>query len=1187
MDDWQFFIDRGGTFTDCLGVGPDGTRKAIKVLSSDDAPLLAIRQLLKLDEETPIPSCEVRVGTTLATNALLERKGARTLLVITRGFADLLEIGTQARPAIFALDIKKPEVLYERVIESCARAKPDGEVACETVALETEREAVLSALREARSSGLESVAVVVLNGHVAAPLERDLEQGARAAGFSHVSMSHECANEVGLLARAQTTVLDAYLTPRLTTYFRHLQQRAPAARMLAMQSSGSLVAPAELRGPHSLLSGPAGGVVACEHLTRVLELGSAIGLDMGGTSTDVCRVEAGDYPLRYETTIAGVSVIAPTMDIHTVAAGGGSICEYDGARFQVGPHSAGADPGPACYGAAHARSLTVTDVNLLLGRLIEDYFPFPLQRAAAERCLTELLGRVHQSGNAADREQALSGWLRIANYTMAEAIREVSLRRGFDVRADTLIVFGGAGGQHACALARELGIKTVVFPMYGGILSACGMACARQARHRQMDARSLLLVPDNMTQIARHLNGLVEPVLAPSASATLLRIDLRYRGGDARLTLDWNDNYSNLIDAFHDAHARRFGYCRPDDPVEVVTLRAEVIEDGPLTSPFEEPKARDIHQKPTPYRQARMLSGSGRSHEVPVYRRDELAEGHVLPGPACLVEATGCIIVEPGFQLTVQRGHLVCRDLGEDLPFETTATSPENGAQPDPVTLELMGQAFMSLARQMGSVLQRTAMSTNIRERLDFSCAVFDAKANLIANAPHIPVHLGAMGETVRHVSSIHTGARPGDVFASNDPRYGGSHLPDITVVTPVFDQQGQRLRYWVANRGHHSDVGGITPGSMPAFSSSLAQEGIVLTAVKVVHDGRFCREELVQLLSSGPYPARDPQQNIADLQAQVAANHLGVNQLHELEVRFGADTVQSYMAHLQDYAAALTLDLIRGLPQRPHTFRDQLDDGTPIGAVVTPRGPRLQVRFEYTPESSTNANAPRAVSVAALLYVLRCLLGTRLPLNAGCLRPIDLQIPSPSLLDPGPERAVSSGNVETSQRVVDVLLGCLGAAAASQGTMNNVAFGDASFGYYETVAGGAGAGPSFSGASGVHTHMTNTRITDPEIVEARYPVTITRFALRRNSGGRGAQPGGDGCIREYRFLRPLSVSLVTERRTIAPFGLARGEPGRPGVNRLNGELLPSRCEFTVAAGDVLCIETPGGGGWGNPHGET
>lgn len=1179
VNHWTFLIDRGGTFTDCIGVAPGGTRElSTKVLSSDRAPIEAIRKLLGLGPGQPIPACHVRMGTTVATNALLERKGTPTLLVITRGFRDLMAIGVQARPDLFALDIRKPEVLYQRVLEVDARASADG-----TILIRPDTTQTLAELTAARAAGIQSVAVVTLHACAAPALERELGELARQAGFEHISLSHEVAPELGMLRRADTTVLDAYLTPLLSGYFRALRKELPGSELLVMQSSGELTRPEQLRGPASLFSGPAGGVVACAEIARAANVPSAIGFDMGGTSTDVSRW-AGTLPYVYETTVAGVRVLNPMVDIVTVAAGGGSICRFDGYRLQVGPDSAGADPGPLCYGSSEARALTLTDVGLLLGRFHGARFPFELDVAAARKGLREVVSQIHSCGPAMPPDEVLQGFVDIAVHNMAEAIKRVSLSRGFDVRSDALVVFGGAAGQYACAIARELGIRTILFHRHGGVLSALGMGAAELGWHAEQPVHGLL-TETSLHALQPELDALLEQGrarLGPDAR-TRCQLGLRYRGAERTLTVTLGD-LSTVVARFEAEHHRRFGYTRPEHPIEIVTLRVQVNLAPPVayrTSPLQgavgSPASAPLALPPRTF--ARVYLDGEWKEGVPVYHREELPVGATLLGPACIVEATATLLLEPGFSLTVASEDLLRAEATTCAAVPVSALSDRRSA--DPVQLAILGHAFMSIAEQMGVVLQNTALSTNIRERLDFSCALFDARANLIANAPHIPVHLGAMSESVRAVTERYPDTAPGDVFVTNDPSLGGSHLPDITVITPVFDHAGEHIAY-VASRGHHADIGGAVPGSMPAFSRSLAEEGVVFSAVRLVKAGHFDREGLLTHLQSGRYPARNPKENIADLEAQMAANQHGARALLTLCEERGQSHVLDYMRHILNHAAGRVEDWISRLPQQPHQYEDQLDDGSKIGVTLTPRGRRLRVEFNAAAASAGNSNAPRAIAIAGLLYVIRCMVGSEMPLNSGCLFPLDISIPRPSLLDPEPHRAVSSGNVETSQRIVDVLLGALGLVAGSQGTMNNLTFGGTDWAYYETIAGGAGAGPSFDGADAVHTHMTNTRITDPEILESRFPVRLRRFEIRRDSGGIGRQRGGCGVIRELEFLAPAEVSLVTERRRTRPFGVDGGAPGQPGVNQLNGSTIPGRTQFRASPGDVLTISTPGGGGYGS-----
>ncbi len=1171
---WSFWIDRGGTFTDCLGREPaSGQIRVAKLLSSDRAPLEGIRRLLGLREDQPIPPCDVRMGTTLATNALLERKGAPCALLITRGFRDLLAIGTQARPDIFALAIQRPDLLYRAVLEVDARCDARGKL------LERPDPARLRAeLARLRESGLRSAAVVFLHAYCAPELEREAGALARDAGFEHVALSHELAAEMGMVARGDTACVDAYLTPLLRDYVEELRRELPGSRLRIMQSSGGLIDADRFRGPQAVLSGPAGGVVAYARVAQQLGHDRAIGFDMGGTATDVSRFD-GEFERSYETETAGVRIRTPQMAIHTVAAGGGSLCRYDGHRLSVGPESAGAVPGPLCYGSSDARELTLTDVNLYLGRLAADRFPFPLERAPVERALHELAERLRERGTPRTRDEIAAGFFEIANASMAEAIRKVSVARGYDVRDYALVVFGGAGGQHACALARRLGIRRVVLHPFAGVLSAYGMGLADVAWHGEADLGRRVLSgagiagcePIFLALEARGRAELEEEGFAPADVRTIRRVDLRYAGTETSLSLRWEPG--DPRPSFEEAHRRGFGYARPDHPIECVLARVEATGAGEQAG---ESEVAPGHGRPL--RTTRLFTGGRFQEDVPVYAREELVPGRELAGPALILEQTGTLVCDHGFALRMDaRGRILLEDRSG------ASARAELPTEADPVRLEIMNNLFMSIAEQMGTVLRRTALSTNIRERLDFSCALFDPEGGLVANAPHIPVHLGAMGETVRAVRAAHPTPEPGDVFVSNDPAAGGSHLPDVTAVTPVFI--GGELRFYTASRGHHADVGGITPGSMPPFSTGLDQEGVVLRSLRVVRGGRLDERAILDALASGPHPARSPRDNLADLEAQIAANRKGEALLLEMVERYGIDFVLAYMGHVQRNAAAKVAEQIRALPPGEHGFRDELDDSTPVCVTLRVEGERLRIDFTGTgPEQAANLNAPRAVTMAAVIYVLRALVGEPIPLNGGCLAPVEVVIPERSLLSPGPLRAVAGGNVETSQRVVDVLLGALGRQAACQGTMNNLTFGNARFGYYETIGGGAGAGPGFAGASGVHTHMTNTRITDPEVLESRFPVRLRRFALREGSGGRGRFPGGDGLVRELEFLEPMRVSILSERRTRAPFGLAGGGPGARGRNFHNEREVAGKASFEVVAGDRVRIETPGGGGYGAPE---
>ncbi|MCG8555850.1 MAG: hydantoinase B/oxoprolinase family protein [Proteobacteria bacterium] len=1195
---WRIWIDRGGTFTDCIGLGPEGTLRAVKVLSSDRAPLEGIRALLGLAPDAAIPACEVRMGTTLATNALLERQGVACGLVITRGFGDLLEIGDQSRPELFELNVRKPTALQRHVIEVDARLDRDGRV------LDAPEEATTrAALRTLRARGVDSLAVVVLHAYRNGELERRIEGWAHKEGFDHVSVSHEVAAEIGFLARGETTLVDAYLTPLIRDYLRVLQAELPESSLRVMQSSGGLTDGARFRGRNAILSGPAAGAVATAALARCTGLSQVIGFDMGGTSTDVCR-STGELERVHETSIAGVRLRAPMMDIHTVAAGGGSVCRFDGHRFTVGPQSAGAAPGPLCYGRPEARELTLTDVNLALGRLPSDRFPFALDKARVLEALERLRERLEASGQKRSPLAIAEGFFEIAVDNMAQAIRKVTVARGHDVREHALIVFGGAGGQHACAVARSLGVATIVCHPLAGVLSAFGMGVADVAWHGERDVGRFLLGEDLASRVqpvldellrqgttAMHQDGFAQQQLRSAE-----RVDLRYRGTETALTLPFQAPEA-IREAFEGLHEHQFGYRRKGHPVEVVTLRVEVVAGSPPLdlSRLTKKTVRIPPRALSLWHQGRWLD------DVPVIVRESLLEEQVLQGPAIVLEDTGTLVVEPGFSLEVAAGGLL---LLRNASVQAPGSSPRRNEEPrarlqrdpgqaervstatcaDPVKLEVFNNRFMSIAEQMGHVLRRTALSTNIRERLDFSCAVFDVNGGLVANAPHIPVHLGAMSESIRALLASAARPRPGEVYASNNPAAGGSHLPDVTVITPVFDGRAE-LVFFTASRGHHADIGGSSPGSMPPSSKSLEQEGIVLRGLRLVRDGVFDDCALRAALSAGPYPARDVEQNLADLQAQIAANQAGAHLLHELMRQYGLEVVQAYMSHVQDNARAMVEEALRAFPDGRYVFVDALDEGARIRVQLRVDGARLSVDFSDTdPEVAGNLNAPRAVTLAAVLYVLRCLVNKPIPLNSGCLLPVAIEIPQGSLLSPSPHAAVAGGNVETSQRVVDVLLGALGLASASQGTMNNLTFGDCGFGYYETIAGGAGAGPSFHGASAVHTHMTNTRITDAEVLESRFPVRLIRFGVRRGSGGRGKLHGGDGVVRELEALARLHFSILSERRACAPFGLAGGQPGKPGRNLLNGQPLPGKVEFDAQPGDRITIETPGGGGYGRPY---
>jgi 5-oxoprolinase (ATP-hydrolysing) len=1169
----QFWIDRGGTFTDCIHRDRDtGALRVTKVLSSDQAPLEGIRALLDLRPDDPIPPSEVRMGTTLATNALLERGGCRCVLVADEGLGDLIRLGDQTRPELFALEIEKPEPLPDAVIEVGARMTADG-----SVLHSLDSEALRQALEGARDRGVESVAVALIHAYRDGGLEHRVAAIAKDLGFTHVSISSEISNEPGLLSRTDTTVANAYLTPLLTRYLMELEKELGVGRLRMMQSNGGLVDASGFIGRNAVLSGPAAGVVATGAVADELGLSEVIGFDMGGTSTDVSRY-AGEVSRVFETEISGIRIRAPMIELHTVAAGGGSICKLEGKRMTVGPQSAGAEPGPLCYGKPGARELTLTDVSLCLGRIAADRFPFALNKDRPRKKLYEIAASLRALGVERTATDVADGFLRVAVENMAAAIQKVSVGRGHDVRTHGMVVFGGAGGQYACLIARRLGIRSLVFHPYAGALSAFGMGVANFEWHGERDAGRTSLegpLPERWQSAFAELEGSGRAALARDVSSgarwsVRRQIALRYRGTETALAVDWGES-SAMRSAFETLHRREFGYVRPEHPVEAATLRVTVeLSAAKPELPSAEPGAGE------PIRTAMLWSGR-RLVEAPVYRRESFPIGEEVPGPALVLDATGTVVVDAGFvALRNERDYLILRDTETDAGREAADT------RVDPVLLEVFNNQFKSIAEQMGVVLQRTAMSTNIRDRLDFSCAVFDAEGGLVANAPHIPVHLGAMGESVRAVLAAHPASTPGQVFVTNDPAGGGSHLPDITVVTPVHDSD-EALLFVVASRGHHADVGGLTPGSMPPFSTTLEEEGVVLRNLEVVSDGTFRETRLRDAFTGGRYPARNPEENLADTQAQIAANEKGTQLLDELLARYGIDVVTAYMQHIQDNAAELTAQAIEGLADGEHRFEDRLDDGARIAVRVSVRGGAMEIDFEGTDGAlANNLNAPRAVTIAAILYVLRVLVGKPIPLNSGCMRPVTVRIPEGSLLSPDADRAVAAGNVETSQRIVDVLFGALGLAAASQGTMNNITFGDDRFAYYETLGGGAGATQRRPGASGVHTHMTNSKCTDPEVLETRFPIRVRRFELRRGSGGKGARAGGDGLIRELEFLAAMRVSVLSERRILSPYGMRGGGPGAPGMNLLNGKQLAHRVTLEVSPGDVLRVETPGGGAWGD-----
>ncbi|MFC8660083.1 hydantoinase B/oxoprolinase family protein [Streptomyces parvus] len=1201
---WEFWIDRGGTFTDIVGRRPDGRLITRKLLSHDpgrydDAAVAGIRLLLGLDPGEPVPAdrvAAVRMGTTVATNALLERRGEPTVLLITEGFRDALRIAYQNRPRLFDRHIVLPESVHERVIEVPERIDAHGRTV-----RPPELTSVREQLRAAHAEGLRSAAVVLMHGYRHPAHERAVAQAAREAGFTQVSSSHEVSPLIRLVPRGDTTVVDAYLSPVLGRYVDEVAARLDGIRLMFLQSNGGLREAARFRGKDAVLSGPAGGVVGMVRTSQQAGHGQVIGFDMGGTSTDVSHY-AGEFERELGTQVAGVRMRAPMMSIHTVAAGGGSVLHFDGSRYRVGPDSAGADPGPACY--RRGGPLTVTDANVMLGRVQPAHFPavfgadgdLPLDADHVRERFTELADEVGRAtGSRPDEAEAAAGFLEIAVLNMANAVKKISVQRGHDVTRYALTGFGGAGGQHVCAVADALGIDTVLVPPLAGVLSAYGIGLAdatamrEQSVEEQLDTACRERVERLCAELAdRTREALRADGVPDSAITTRARILLRYAGTDAALPVDL-DTEAAMAEVFAAAHRARFGFTM-DKPVVVETVSVEATGATGVTDTTGTLDATDgsapatgsgPHDAPPPPVDTVDLYADGRWQRAPLHRRADLHVGATVTGPAIVAEDDATTVVDPGWQAeAAPTGHLVLTR-GSPRPERTAV-----GTRVDPVLLEVFNSLFMSIAEQMGVRLENTAHSVNIKERLDFSCALFDAEGNLIANAPHIPVHLGSMGESIKEVLRRNDGTlRPGDVYAVNDPYHGGTHLPDVTVVTPVFDEG--KLRFLVASRGHHAEIGGITPGSMPAFSRTIHEEGVLFDNWLLVRDGRLREEETRDLLASAPYPSRSPDTNLADLRAQIAANEKGIAELRRMTDQFGPDVVDAYMGHVQDNAEESVRRIVAGL--HDGHCRYETDSGAVIQVRLTVDRDARGAHLDFTgtsPQQPGNANAPRSVVMAAVLYVFRTLVGADIPLNSGCLKPLDVTIPPGSMLDPSYPAATVAGNVETSQAVTGALYGAIGGQAEGSGTMNNLTFGNDHVQYYETIASGSGAGDGFDGADAVQTHMTNSRLTDPEILEWRLPVRLESFAVREDSGGAGRWHGGHGVERRMRFLEPVTIALLSGHRRVPAYGAGGGEPGALGeqyIERAGGEVVPLEgCDTAeLEAGDVLVVRTPGGGGYG------
>ncbi|MFJ9696330.1 hydantoinase B/oxoprolinase family protein [Kitasatospora sp. NPDC101183] len=1177
---WQFWVDRGGTFTDVVALAPDGRLLTHKLLSHDpgrdrDPAVAGIRALLPPGGRIE----SVRMGTTVATNALLERRGEPTALVITRGFADALRIGYQDRPEIFARAIVLPPPLYERVVEVDERVTAEGEVL-----RAPDLDALARELRGCLRDGLRSLAVVCLHSYLYPAHERAIGALAEELGFVQVSLSSEVSALMRLVPRGDTAVVDAYLSPGLRRYVQQVAGQLAGVRLMFMQSNGGLAEAGHFRGKDAVLSGPAGGIVGMVRMSRLAGYERVIGFDMGGTSTDVSHF-AGAYERVVTTRVAGVRLRAPMLAIHTVAAGGGSVLRYDGGRLRVGPDSAGADPGPACY--RRGGPLTVTDANLLLGRVQADRFPRvfgpegdqPLDINLTRHQFIEMARDIGEK----TAEEAAEGFLRIAVGNIANAIKRISVQQGHDVTRYALTTFGGAGGQLACPVAEELGIRTVLVPPMAGVLSALGIGLAdttvlrEHAVERPPAQGEMEAVRAGAEELARAATAELRAQGVPAERIRLARrARLRYRGTDTAIEVPLGEP-AQMRAEFEERHRATYSFLM-DRPLVIESLGVEgtgVTEQPRLDAP--------AAVESSPAALAPLYTGGAWSH-VPLLQRESMRPGDTVTGPAVITEANATTVVDDGWEAAVtEAGHLLLARV-RARPEEAVGTAA------DPVLLEVFNNLFTAIAQQMGARLESTAQSVNIKERLDFSCALFDPDGNLVANAPHIPVHLGSMGTTVKEVIRRRgPDLRPGDAYAVNDPYHGGTHLPDVTVVTPVFDPDGRRVLFHVASRGHHAEIGGLTPGSMPADSRVIEEEGVLFDAWPLVVDGRLREEETVRLLTRAPYPSRDPDTNLADLRAQIAANRKGVDEVGAMIGHFGLDVVQAYMRHVQDNAEEAVRRAIGRLADG--AYRYETDSGAVIAVSVRVDRERRSAVVDFTgtsPQLDGNLNAPSAVVTAAVLYVFRTLVAEDIPLNDGCLRPLEIVVPPGSMLAPAYPAAVAAGNVETSQAVVGALYAALGVQAEGSGTMNNLSFGNARHQYYETIASGAGAGPDFDGADAVQTHMTNSRLTDPEVLEHRLPVLVEEFAVRPGSGGAGRHHGGAGVLRRLRFREPVTASLLTGHRRVRPYGLAGGSPGALGGNRLlradgTAEELPGCGGAELAAGDALEIRTPGGGGYGSP----
>ena len=1198
---WQFWIDRGGTFTDIIGRNPAGKIITHKLLSENarqypDAAIQGIRDLLRLKEGDVIPIDNIesiKMGTTVATNALLERKGENTLLAITSGFADILRIGYQQRPKLFSLDINLPDMLYSKIIEIEERVDVNGKILTKLDTLKSEK-----LLKSAFNEGYKSIAIVLLHGYRYQDHENKLKLIAKEIGFKQISVSHNVSPLMKIIPRGDTTVVDAYLSPILRRYVAQVKNalgsdKNDSGKLKFMQSNGGLTDANYFQGKDAILSGPAGGVVGMVKTGEKVGLNKLIGFDMGGTSTDVCHYN-GEYERTLETEVAGVRLRSPMMLINTVAAGGGSILHFDGSRYRVGPDSAGANPGPACY--RNGGPLTVTDCNVMIGKLSPDFFPKVFGPNANQKLDSRIVFKKFKAlakeislstNKLISPEKVAEGFLSIAVESMANAIKKISVQRGYDVSNYALSCFGGAGGQHACLVADSLGIKQIHLHQYAGVLSAYGIGLADSSTINDL-AVELALDEEIINSLSISFKGLEnsgkKELISQNLNEKLFvyfdRVYLRYKDSDSSLAVRFDD-YKSMKSSFENTHKARFGFISPEKTLIIESIQVEVSCQS---------EQFDLEEIPTQTLKTKTLASNdvfigGEKQQTFFYNRSDIASNDLIFGPAVIIESTSTIVIEPGWQ--------GCLNDKNDLILERTEKikrASAIGTNVDPVMLEIFNNLFMSVAEQMGTVLENTASSVNIKERLDFSCALFSPTGDLVANAPHVPVHLGSMSESIKTIirENFDTMSR-GDAFLINAPYNGGTHLPDITLIKPVYDENSEKVIFYVATRGHHADIGGTVPGSAPANSSHVKEEGILIDNFTLVSKGIFLEKEIYDLLSSGEYPARNIQQNIADLKAQVAAAEKGSQELLKVIKNYGLGVVHAYMKHVQDNAEESVRRVLDVLSDSSFTYK--MDDGNQVSVAISVDKIERSATIDFTGTSEQhpgNYNAPSAICYAAVLYVFRCLVDDDIPLNAGCLKPLNLIIPKRSMINPEYPAAVIAGNVETSQYIVDALLGALGVVAASQGTMNNFIWGNDRVQNYETICGGSGASINQDGCSAVHTHMTNSRLTDPEILEWRFPVRLESFSIRKNSGGSGLKNGGDGVDRRLRFLEPMTVNIITGHRVVPPYGLAGGNSGALGKNyviHLDNSIteLKTKGQIEVVKDDIFVLKTPGGGGFGKP----